>query len=178
MVSDMSPARTVKPGYVVTYPNRDRRSSRIAKVGVAVVLVISTLLMLLVTVGGWSKLAGLLPVNLIWCAVYLVIAYYVMRWARGLLPIAAALAALMLVFALIAVTSLAGVTWSDRAGPDYAPVHSLFGGSGLSTGTLSTLTVLIAISQALLIVVAMRAFGQRWNIEYEIPADGQPPVTA
>jgi hypothetical protein len=169
MVSPVSPARAVKPGYVVTYPNREKQSSKVTKVSVALVLVVSTLLMLIVTVGGWSKLEGLLPVNIIWSAVYLTIAYYVLRWARGLLPIAAALAALMFVFTVIAVTALAGVTWSDRSGRDYAPVHSLFGTAGLSPGTLSALTVAIAITQALLIAVALRAFAQRWNIEYEVP---------
>ncbi|HTW12215.1 MAG TPA: hypothetical protein VME01_05700 [Solirubrobacteraceae bacterium] len=166
----MSPARDVKPGYVVTYPNRDKASSRRTKVVIALVLVISVVLMLVVTVGGWSKLEGLIPLNIAWCLVYLVIARYVLRWARGLLPIAAALAALMLIFTVIAVTSLAGVTWSDRGAPGYAPAHALFGGSGLSSGTLSAFTLLIALSQAVLIVVAMRGFAQGWNIEYEVPA--------
>jgi hypothetical protein len=169
MVSSVSPARAVKPGYVVTYPNREKQSSKVTKAIVALVLLVSTLLMLIVTVGGWSKLEGLLPVNIIWSAVYLTIAYYVLRWARGLLPIAAALGALMFVFTVIAVTSLAGVTWSDRSGPGYGPVHTLFGTGGLSPGTLTALTVAIAIAQALLIVVAMRGFAQRWNIEYEVP---------
>lgn len=178
MVSDVSSTRPVKPGYVVTYPNREKRSSKVTKVIVALVLVASAVLILVVTVGGWSKLAGLLPVNLIWCAIYLTFAYYVMRWARGLLPIAAALGALMLVFAVIAVTALAGVTWSDRSSPGYAPVHNLFGGAGLSPGTLSVLTIVIAVSQALLIIVAMQAFSQQWNIEYEVPAgELRHPVT-
>jgi hypothetical protein len=170
MVSTVSPARPVKPGYVVTYPNREKRASQITKMIVAFVLLVSVVLMLVVTIGGWSKLDGLLPVNLIWCAVYVAIAYYVVRWARGLLPIAAALGTLMLVFALVALTALGGVTWSDRSAPDYAPAHTLFGGAGLSPGTLSALTIAIAISQALLIVVAMRGFSQGWNIEYEKPA--------
>ena len=169
----VSPARSVKPGYVVTYPNRDKRSSRVTRVAVAVVLTISALLMLLVTVGGWSKLAGLEPVNIIWCAVYLVMAFYVMRWARGLLPIASALAALMFVFTVIAETAAAGVNWGDRSSPDYAPVHTLFGGGGLSPDTLGTLTVLIAITQALLVAAALYGFGQSWNIEYEVPGPGQ-----
>ncbi|HEX3803324.1 MAG TPA: hypothetical protein VHV75_10835 [Solirubrobacteraceae bacterium] len=172
----MSPVRSVKPGYVVTYPNREKPSSTVMKMTVIVVLLISVLLMLVATVGGWSKLDGLLPVNLIWCAAYLAIAYYVMRWTRGLLPIAAALGALMLVFTLVAVTSLAGVTWTDRSAPGYAPAHTLFGGGGLSSGTLSALTIAIAVSQALLIVVAMRGFGQAWNIEYEVPASDAPAL--
>ena len=167
-----SHARTVKPGYVLTYPNRDKRASRITRVAVATMLALSALLMLVVTVGGWSKLAGLEPVNLIWCGVYLVMAYYVMRWARGLLPIAVGLGALMFVFALIAETAAAGVTWSDRSGPDYAPVHSLFGGAGLSPSTLSTLTAVIAITQVLLVATAVYGFSQAWNIEYEVREAG------
>ena len=175
----VSHGRSVKPGYVVTYPNRDKRASRVTRVAVAVVLAVSALLMLFVTVGGWSKLDGLEPVNIIWCAVYLVMAFYVMRWARGLLPIASALAALMFVFTLIAETAAAGVTWSDRGSPDYSPVHTLFGGSGLSPGTLGTLTIVIAITQALLIAAALYGFGQSWNIEYEVPQPGSgAPVRA
>ncbi len=167
----MSTAGQANPGYVVTYPNRDRASSRWTKLLVVAVLLISTLLMLLATFGGWSKLEGLIPVNIAWCLVYLVIARYVMRWARGLLPIAAALAALMLTFTLIAVSSLDGVTWSDRGHAGYAPVHSVFGGGGLSSSTMSLLTIAIAASQALLIVIAMRGFSQAWNIELELRAE-------
>jgi hypothetical protein len=172
MVRGVSPARDVKPGYVVTYPNRELRASQITKVLVVAALVISTLLMLAVTVGGWSKLAGLLPLNLIWCAVYLTIAYYVRRWARGLLPIAAALAALLFVFAVIATTSLEGVSWSDRSAPGYGAAHTLFGGGGLTPRALNALTIAIAAAQALLIAFAMRGFSQRWSIEYEVPAGG------
>jgi hypothetical protein len=160
----------VKPGYVVTYPNRDKRSSRATRTAVSAVLAMSALLMLFVTVGGWSKLDGLEPLNITWCLVYLVMAFYVMRWARELLPIAVGLGALMFVFTLIAETAAAGVTWGDRHGRYYAPVHSLFGGSGLSPGTLGALTVVIAITQALLIAAAMYGFRQAWNIEYEVPA--------
>jgi len=171
MVRSVSVARHVKPGYVVTYPNRDKAASRRTKLLVVAVLVLSTLLMLLATFGGWSKLDGLIPLNIAWCLVYLVIARYVLRWARGLLPIAAALAALMLTFALIAASSLDGITWSDRGRAGYGPVHDVFGSAGLSSGTMSTLTIAIAVSQVLLILIAMRGFSQAWNIEYEVPAE-------
>lgn len=169
MVRDVSPVRHLPPGYVVTYPNRDKVSSKVTKAVVVAVLLISTVMMLVVTIGGWSELEGLVPVNIAWCLIYGVITYYVARWARGLLPIAAALAALMLTFAVVASTSLAGVTWSDRAGSGYAPVHTLFGGAGLSPNTLNALVIAIAVVQGLLIIVSMRAFGQGWNIEYEVP---------
>ena len=161
----------MRPGYVVTYPNRQKRDSRTTRIGVAVVLAASALLMLVVTFGGWSKFDGLLAVNIIWALVYLVMAVYVVRWTRELLPIGVALGALMLVATVIAATAVAGVNWSDRNGPDYAPVHTVFGGAGLSPSTLSTLTLAIAITQALLIAVCVRAFRQGWNIEYEVPAE-------
>jgi hypothetical protein len=138
------------------------------------VLLASALLMLATTFGGWSKFDGLLAVNLIWCAVYLVMAFYVLRWTRELLPIGVALGALMLVATVIAETAAAGVSWSDRSGPDYSPVHAVFGGSGLSPGTLSALTLAIALTQALLMVVCVIAFRQGWNIEYEVPAPDLP----
>jgi hypothetical protein len=166
----MSPARAVKPGYVVTYPNREKRSSRLTRTAVAVVLAASALLMLFVTIAGWSKLAGLEPLNILWCVVYLVMAVYVMRWARELLPIAVGLAALMFVFTMIAETAAAGITWTDRNEPDYAPVHTLFGGDGLSPSTLSALTIVIAITQLALIAAAVYGLSQAWNIEYEVPA--------
>lgn len=176
-VSSVSTARDVKPGYMVTkpgymvtYPNRDKSSSRRTKLFVVAVLLLSALLMSLATFGGWSKLEGLIPLNIAWCLVYLVIARYVMRWVRGLLPIAAALGALMLSFTLIAVSSLDGVSWSDRGEAGYAPAHTVFGSGGLSSSAMTVLTISIAVSQALLIIIAMRGFGQAWNVEYEVPA--------
>jgi hypothetical protein len=170
-VRTVSTVGDLRPGYVVTYPNRDKASSRRTKLLVVAVLLVSTLLMLLATFGGWSKLEGLIPLNIAWCLVYLAIARYVMLWARGLLPIAAALGVLMLTFTLIALSSLDGVTWSDRGHAGYAPVHTVFGSGGLSSGTMSALTIAIAVSQVMLIIIAMRGFVQAWNIEFEIPAE-------
>ena len=166
----VSPARHVKPGYVVTYPNREKRSSRFARVAVALILMLSALLILAMTLGGWSKLAGLVPVNILWCLTYVVMAPYVMRWAKGLLPIAVGLGALMLTFTVIAETAAAGVSWSDRNAGDYAPARALFGGAGLSPNTLGALTIAIAVAQGLLIIACVRALRQGWNIEYEVPA--------
>lgn len=171
MVRIVSPKRDLLPGYVVTYPNREKASSRMTRAAVVAILLASALLMLVLTVGGWSKLDGLIPVNLLWSAVYLVAARYVWRWARGLLPIAAALATLMLTFAIVATTSLAGASWAARATPGYAPADTPFGGAGLGAQTMNTLVIVLAVIQATLVVVAMRAFAQGWNVEFETHAD-------
>ena len=91
----MAQVRNVRPGYAVIHPNRDKAICKLTKLIVVGLLIASVVLMMILTIGGWSKLQGMKPVNFIWSAVYLVLAFYIMRWARGLLPIAAAAPALM-----------------------------------------------------------------------------------
>jgi hypothetical protein len=146
-------------------------ASKATKLIVVLILLVSVALMLAVTFGGWSKLQGLTPVNFIWSAVYVLIAFYVWRWARGLLPIAAALAILLLIISLIAGVGASGTSWFDRSHVGYAPAQSLFGGTGLSPDTLGTLTLLLVPVQVLLIFFAMRGFSQGWNVEVEAPID-------
>ena len=110
----MAQVRNVSPGYVVIHPNRDKAICKLTKLIVVGLMIASVVLMVILTVGGWSKLQGMKPVNFIWSAVYLVIAYYILRWSRGLLPIAAALAVLLLIIAVISGFGLAGTSWFDR----------------------------------------------------------------
>lgn len=177
----MAQVRNIRPGYTVIHPNRDKASCKVTRAVVVLILVVSVLLMLAITIGGWSELQGLKPVNFIWCVVYLVIALYIWRWSRGLLPIAAALAILLLIIAVIAGTGLSGTSWFDREHAGFAPAHSLFGGAGFSDSTLGLLTVLLIPVQVALIVFAMIGFAQGWNVELEVPDEearrrGSPPV--
>ena len=100
----MAQHRIIRPGYTVIHPNRDRSICKLTRIVVALVLLLSIALMLAVTIGGWTKLEGMKPINFIWCVIYLVMAIYVLRWARGLLPITAALALLLIAIAAIAGT--------------------------------------------------------------------------
>jgi hypothetical protein len=163
--------RNVRPGYTVIHPNRDKASCKVTRLVVVLILLVSVVLMLILTFGGWSKLQGLKPVNFVWCAVYLIIAVYIWRWARGLLPIAAALGILLLIIAVIAGTGLSGTSWFDRNHFGFAAPHSLFGGKGLTPDTLGALTVVLVPVEALLIVVAMVGFAQGWNVELEVPME-------
>jgi hypothetical protein len=167
----MPAVRNLRPGYTITYPNRDKAATQATKLVVVIILLASVVLMLAITIGGWSKLQGLTPVNFVWCLAYLIIAFYVWRWGRGLLPIAAALAILLLIVALIAGTGAAGTSWFDRSSYGYSTAQTLFGGSGLSADTLGLLTLLLAPVQFLLIFFAMRGFAQGWNVEVEVPID-------
>jgi hypothetical protein len=167
----MAQVRNVRPGYAVIHPNRDKAVCKLTKLIVVGLLIASVVLMLILTIGGWTKLQGMKPVTFIWSAVYLVIAFYILRWARGLLPIAAALAVLLLIIAVIAAFGLDGTSWFDRNHHGFAPADSLFGGGGLSTDTLGAITLLLIPVEIALIVFAMIGFSQGWNVETEVPEE-------
>jgi hypothetical protein len=121
--------------------------------------------MLILIIGGWSKLQGLKPVDFVWCAAFLIMAFYIAkRWARGLLPITTGLALLLLIAVVIAGTGAAGVSWFDRN-------SSGFAAAGLPADFLGLVTVLLIPVQVLLIFFTMLAFAQGWNIEVEVPIE-------
>ena len=151
------------------HPNRDKSVCKLTRVVVVVILLLSIALMLVATFGGWTKLQGMKPINFTWCAIYLVMAFYVARWARGLLPIAAALALLLLSIALIASLGVGGTSFFYRFHHTYAGAQSIFGGSGLSSDAVGTLIVLLIPVEALLVIIALIGFSQGWNVELEVP---------
>src|SRR5437763_8532427 len=168
----MAQHRSVTPGYAVVFPNREKTASKAMKAVVALIMLVSVGLLLIVTIGGWSQLEGMKPLNFFWCIAYVIIAFYIfVRWARGMLPIAAGLGILLLMIALVAGLGLSGTSWFDRSHGGFAAAQSAFGGTGLSAKTLGTITLLIVPVQLLLILFALRAFAQGWNVEQEVPID-------
>src|SRR3954462_14021314 len=87
---------------VIYHPNQEKASSKATKAIVVLLLLVSAGLTLLITVGGWSNLQGAKIVSIFFILVFLVMAYYVSRWVRGVLPLAAGLSILLGVFAAIA----------------------------------------------------------------------------
>jgi lysylphosphatidylglycerol synthetase-like protein (DUF2156 family) len=172
MFRNVPQRRTLTPGHAVVYPNREKSGSQVTKAIVALIMLVSVALMLIVTIGGWSKLQGLKPVNFVWIIAYLIMAFYIFtRWARGLLPITAGMAILLLMMAVIAGVGAAGTSWFDRNNSGFAGAQSLFGGGGLPPDLLGLLTLLIAPVQVLLIFFAMLGFSQGWNVEVEVPIE-------
>lgn len=144
----------------IEHPNRDKAGAKATKSIVILLLIASAALTTIVTVGGWSELQGAQPVAFAYIILYLVMAFYVARWNRGILPVAAALAVL---FAVVA--AVAAPAWFDRdkAGFD-TPL--------LEPSILGLLTVIIVPVQLLLMAFAMRGFAQKWNVEVEVSRDG------
>jgi len=171
IVTRVPPVRNLAPGYTVIHPNRDKFACKATKAIVVLILIVSVAMMLIVTIGGWSKLQGLKPVNFLWCVLYLIMAFYILRWSRGLLPITAGLAILLLIVAVIAGTGVAGASWFDRHHDGFASAQSLLGGKGLGDNVLGDATLLLIPVQVALIVFAMIGFAQGWNVEIEVPED-------
>jgi hypothetical protein len=167
----MAQVRNVRPGYAVIHPNRDKAICKLTKLIIVLILLASIALMLVLTIGGWSKLQGLKPVNFAWCILYVIVAFYISRWSRGLLPIAAALGILLLIIAVIAGTGLDGTSWFDRSHHGFASPQSLLGGSGLGPSALGTITVILIPVEVALIVFTMIGFSQGWNVELEVPEE-------
>lgn len=147
--------RSAQTGVVVTHPNRGKAAARATRATVVLLLLVSTALILIVTIGGWATLEGGIPILLSWAIIYLLMAYFAARWSRGVLPMAAALGLLLLVFALVAAPS-----WFARDKAGYAQ-------PSLNAGLLGVLTLVIIPVQILLIAFAMRGFQQGWNVELE-----------
>jgi hypothetical protein len=148
-------SRAGRPGVIVTHPNRDKAAVQGTRATVILLLLASAGLIMLVTAGGWSALEGLKPLLIGWVLTYVAMAYFAFRWRRGVLPMAAALALLMLVFALVSAPS-----WFIRDKPGYAE-------PSLPASFLGVMTLVIVPVQLLLIAFAMRGFAQGWNVELE-----------
>jgi hypothetical protein len=156
----------VTADYVIEHPNRDKAASKATRAVVILLLLVSTGLFLIVTVGGWSALVGAQAMQIFYVVVYLLMAYYVARWNRGVLPVVAALAIIMAIFAAVATPA-----WFDRD-------KTGFTDPALASEILGTISAIIVPVQILLIAFAMRGFQQAWNVEVERYPDGTSNAAA
>jgi hypothetical protein len=129
---------------------------------IVLLLLVSAALILIVTLGGWDELQGAKALQVAYVALDVLMAVLVARWNRGVLPVAAALAIVMLIFAAIA-----GPQWFERDKEGFAD-------PAIDAGTLGLITLLIVPVQALLIVATMAGFRQGWNVEVERRPDERP----
>jgi Na+/H+-dicarboxylate symporter len=151
----------VREGYHIEHPNREKASAKATKAAVILLLLVSVGLMVIVTIGGWSRLAGQQPMQIGFILVYLILAFYAGRWSRGVLPLAAALAMILGIFA-----GISAPQWLARDLPGYSS-------PALPESLIGLITMIIVPVQVLLIAFAMRGFQQAWNVEVEVPDGDQ-----
>ena len=150
---------------VIDYPNRDKASSKTTKAVVVLLLLVTAALMAIVTIGGWEKLQGAKLVQVAYILLFLICAFYIARWRSGLLPVAAALAIILLIFAAVS-----GPEW-------FARDKDGFDDPALDAAILGLITLIIVPVQVLLIAAAMVGFSQNWQVEVERRAGERRPDT-
>src|SRR3954454_14297718 len=145
---------------VLYHPNQDKASSKATKAIVVLLLIVAAGLTFIITVGGWAELQGAKPISIMFILVFAVMAFFVARWNRGVLPLAAGLSVILGVFAAIA--AFGAGNWFDRDHPD-------FDQSGQIPPTLIGLLCIVLLPVLVLLIgFAMSAFSQKWNIEVEM----------
>ena len=155
-------AGAIRPGYELWRPNREKPEAQSARALVVFLLLVTAALSFVIIIGGWTRLEGVKPLSILYAALYVLFAFLVARWNRGVLPVAAALSIILAIFA-----GIAAPAWFDRAK------------EGLSNPALPDLLgilclVLVPI-QVVLIAVAMVAFNQDWHVEEERPIGDEVP---
>ncbi len=155
---------SVRPGYELWRPNREKAETKTTKAIVSFVLLVSAGLLVVITIGGWTRLEGssVAIMTLLWAGLYVLFALLVARWNRGVLPVASALA---IVLAIVAGVAAPG--WFARSKSGFSPPP-------LPDDLLGLLTIIVVAVQLLLIAVAMVGFNQNWHVEEERPVGGVP----
>jgi presenilin-like A22 family membrane protease len=148
------------PDVAVEHPNRKKGSSKATRLVIVVLLLATAILMIVISIGAWDVLVGAKALQLIYIGLYVLLAFFVARWSRGVLPLIAALAIVLFIFALVSVPG-----WFERDKEGFTD-------PAIASDVIGLLTAIIVPLQLLLIAFAMRGFQQAWNVEVEHPADG------
>ena len=149
---------------VIEHPNRRKATSQLTRLIVIVLLLASAVLVLIVTVGGWSALDSARIFQVVFIIVDVLLAIFVARWSRGVLPMAAGIAVILGIFAAVAAPA-----WFARDNPGFTD-------PAIPSGVLGLLCALLIPVQLALIVSAMQGFRQRWNVEIERPRREPAPA--
>ena len=152
-----------REGYELWRPNRQSAESKFTKLVIAIVLLASAALLLIITLGGWSRLqsSGVGMITIAWAVMYILFAFGVFfRWQRGVLPLAAVFGLIMIIFAAVAAPG-----WFARAKDGLES-------PALPEDLLGLLTLIVIPVQIVLIIVSLVGFNQNWHVEEERPIEG------
>src|SRR5436190_5227307 len=162
MLQPMAALGEARPGYELWRPNREKAGSKSMKAIVAFILFVNAALLVIITLGGWERLqsTGVGVATLIWAGLYVLFGLLILRWNRGVLPVSAALAVIMAIFAAVAAPG-----WFDRAKDGLSS-------PALPEDLIGLLTIIVIPVSAVLVIVSMLAFNQEWQVEEERPISG------
>ena len=164
-----------RPGYELWRPNREKADSLTTRFIAVLLLVVSAILMLIVTLGGWDVLVGGNTygiISLVFVFVYILLAVMIWRWSRGALTLTMALSVLLGIFCAVGAPS-----W-------FARDKSGFTEASLPSDLIGLLVLLLIPVQIALLLACAIGFRQEWQVEEERPigsgdsgADGEQVET-
>jgi len=143
--------------YVPVHPNRHRAESKATRSAVLLLLLLSAVLTAIVVIASVPVATGMNIFGFLFVVLFLVMAYFIFKWSRGVLAMAAAFAVL---FALLAIVAAPGWFSRDQAG---------FAEPLLPAAAIGVIVVVLIPVQLILVAFSMRAFNQGWNIEVPVP---------
>ena len=120
-------ARMAEQVVTIEHPNREKAESKAVRAAVVLLLLASIVLLTIVTIAGWDFLQGAKVLQALWIVVYGVLTYMVVRWSRGVLPLIAALAMILLIFAAIST-------------PGWGPAETAADAIGVAAASMSART--------------------------------------
>jgi hypothetical protein len=150
----------VRPGYELWHPNREKPEVVATKFVVAFLMLATAAIAALVTIAGFSLLSGggaMGVVCLIFALLYALFGFLVIRWSRGILPVAASLSMILAIFCAVGAES-----WfsRDKAGFDEALIP---------VPLIGLLVIILLLLQIVLIAACFYGFSQEWHVEEERP---------
>lgn len=153
----MSSTPAANPDVVITHPNRDTAEAKSTRVLLIALTAASAILVLVISLAGAGSFSGAQVLQFIIGLLFVYYTYALVNWRSGILPITAGTAVVSGIFAAVSVPG-----WYDRGGEGYAnpPLPEPFVGA---------LVIAFALLQLVIIVVALRAFQQQWQVELEVP---------
>jgi len=146
----------------IEHPNRRKPASQLARLVVIVLLIASAAVVLIVSIGGWDTIEGAKPIQVAFIVLYVVLALFVARWSRGVLPMIAALAVILGIFGAVAAPA-----WFDRDKDGFTD-------PAIASGVLGLFCALLVLLQIALMLSAMIGFRQKWNVEVERRKEAAP----
>jgi hypothetical protein len=150
----------VRPGYELWRPNREKAGSQTMKWLIVLLLLATAGLAALITIGGWSVLkggSGMGVVCAIYALLYVLFAFRVAMWSRGVLPLAAALSMILAILCAVGAES-----WFERD-------KSGFSEPLLPSSLVGALVIVLGLLQIVVIAAALYGFNQNWHVEEERP---------
>jgi hypothetical protein len=150
----------VRPGYELWRPNREKAESITTKFVLVLLLAATAAIAALVTITGFSLMTGgggMGIICLMYALLYALFAFLVLRWNRGILPVAAALSTILAIFCATGAES-----WfaRDKAG---------FEDALIPVSLIGVLVLVLLLLQIVVVAVSLYAFNQNWHVEEERP---------